>query len=113
MAPRAVRASRARQLLALLGASLIAGCASLGQLAPKAQQAAETLDCYVAVISPYVGDALDATELIRDAIRGRADLARALVMLGATAADIAAIDDAMTACRPGSAPASPEMAMVE
>lgn len=102
----ATRASRARTLLRLLGAAatfIVAGCVQ--DLSPKAQRAADVFECYVAALTPYVGDACDVAELVRDAIQGRADLPRALEMLGSTPDDMRAIAAALQACRP--APEAP------
>lgn len=102
MAPKAVRAQRARQLLRLISGGIVlalCGCASFGQLDPRAQRAADVFECYVAAVEPYVGGAVDAADLVRDAVQGRASLPRALSLLGATVDDLRAIDAAMAACR--------------
>ncbi len=100
--PVAVRASRARALLRLLGAAatfIVVGCVSFGQPDPKAQRAADIFRCYVAVIEPYVGDAVDVAELVQGAIKGEADLMRALSLLGATQEDLQAVLAGMNACK--------------
>lgn len=94
-----VRASRARALLRLLGAAvtfIVVGCI---QLEPKAQRAVDTFECYVAVIEPYVGDAVDVAELVQGAIKGESDLMRALALLGATQEDLQAVLAGMNACK--------------
>ena len=108
-----VRASRARALLRLLGAAVtfvVVGCVQFGQLDPKAQRAADVFDCYVAVIEPYVGGACDVVELVTDAVQGRADILRAISLLGATQEDLRAVLAGMNACKapvPAADPASP------
>jgi hypothetical protein len=100
VAPRAVRASRARQLLRLIAGTtlLMAGCVG-GQLDPRAQRAADVFECYVAAIEPYLGGVTDVAELVRDAISGRASVPQALSLLGASADDLRAVDAALAACR--------------
>jgi hypothetical protein len=90
----------------------LTGCAG-GQLDPKAQRAVATFDCLVDSVEPYVGDALDAAELVTDAIKGRASIPEALRMLGATADDVRAAGDAIRSClpQPPTAPLQPEPAL--
>lgn len=86
----------------MLGASLafvVAGCVQFGQVDPRAARAAEVLDCYVAAVTPYLGEALDVEQLVRDAVAGRASVPQALALLGATADDLRAVDAALGACR--------------
>lgn len=87
-----------KSLLAIALVASLAGCAG-GQLSPQAQRAVDTFECYVAAVTPYVGDACDVAELVRDAIQGRADLGRALQLLGNTAEDVEMVALAMKACR--------------
>jgi len=102
---RAKRASRAREILRALGfVAMLFGCAG-GQLDPRAQRAVDLFECYVAAVEPYVGGALDAAELVREAIAGRSNLPQALGLLGATQDDLAAINSALVACR--AAPVAP------
>jgi hypothetical protein len=102
-----------RSLLAIVSLVAVAvsalGCVG-GRLNPKAQRAVDTFDCAVAVVSPYVGDALDVTELVTDAIKGRASIPEALRMLGATADDVQAVRGALASCvsQPDPAPLEPE-----
>ena len=108
-----MQAERARRILAGLGIAVgVASCSHVGQLSPQAQRAVDTVTCYVAVITPYVGDALDVGELVRESLQGRADLPRALALLGASAEDIELVTMAMAACRglPDLAPMPPELA---
>jgi hypothetical protein len=53
----------------------------------------------VAAIEPHLGGVCDVAELVRDAIAGRADLPKALVLVGATQDDLAAVNSALLACR--------------
>lgn len=97
-----VRASRARALLRLLGAAatfIVVGCVQFGQLDPKAQRAADMFECYVGVVEPYLGDALEAEQLIREAIQGKANVLQAVAILGGTADDLKAISASLEACR--------------
>lgn len=82
-----------------LAITVLAGCAG-GQLDPRAQRAVDTFECSIAVVSPYVGDAIDAAELVTDAIKGRASIPEALRMLGSTADDVEAVKRALAACVP-------------
>jgi hypothetical protein len=112
VAPRAVMAERARFLLRLLGAAttfIVVGCVQFGQLDPRAQRAADVFECYVAAVEPYLGGVCDVTELVRDAIEGRANVPQALALLGATADDLKAVDAALGACRgaPEAPPVNP------
>ncbi len=99
---RAKRASRAREILRALGfvalLFLFFGCAG-GQLDPRAQRAVDVFECYVAAVEPYLGGVCDVSELVRDALAGRASLPQALGLLGATQDDLAAINSALVACR--------------
>lgn len=94
-----------KTFLTLLAAVLAAlgygqmGCAG-GRLEPKAQRAVDTFACTVDAVQPYVGSVLDAEELVRDAIQGKADLVRVLTALGATRADLVALHAALGACFP-------------
>lgn len=112
--PEKIRAHAADALERITGIGLVAlvlsmfGCASFGQLDPRAQRAADVFECYVAAVEPYLGGALDAAEVVQDAVQGRASLPQALALLGATADDLKAIDAAMAACRaPVAQPVNP------
>ncbi len=116
--PEKIVAHAAERLERIAGISLVAlalslfGCASFGQFAPRAQRAGDVFECYVAAVEPYVGGALDAAELIQDAVQGRASLPQALSLLGATADDLRSIDAAMAACRaPVALPVNPRSLM--
>ena len=109
IAPRAVRASRARALLRLLGASwvfLVASCVRFGGEDPRAARAEAVFECYVSAVEPYLGGAVDVAELVKDAVQGRASLPQALQLLGATQEDLVAVNAALEACR-GAAKAPP------
>lgn len=82
-------------ILAALGLQACAG----GQLTPQAQRSVDTVQCYVAVLTPYVGDAIDVGELVSEAVQGRSDILRALTALGATREDLEAIELALASCR--------------
>jgi hypothetical protein len=99
IASRHTRAARARRILAGLGALIgLTSCVG-GQLDPRAQRALDVFECYVAAIEPHLGGVCDVAELVRDAIAGRADLPKALVLVGATQDDLAAVNSALVACR--------------
>ncbi len=93
-----------RKLEKLTGAGVVLacffGCAG-GQIDPRAQRAAGVFECYVAAVAPYVGEALDVAELVREAVHGRASVPQALALLGASADDLRAVDAALAACRGG------------
>jgi hypothetical protein len=91
-------------------ALLVLSACSGVQLSPQAQRAADVFSCSVASVAPYVGDALDAVDLVREAIKGRADLEQALALLGSTPEDIREVKAALAACRsePPAAPLEPE-----
>lgn len=86
-------------ILAALGYNLT-GCSSFGQLNPKAQRAVDTFECYVATLSPYVGEVCDTADLVRDVVQGKADLARTLILLGATQAEVSDVTEKLAECRP-------------
>ena len=108
IAPRAVRASRARMLLRMLGATCAVmssfSCVRFGELDPKAQRAADVFECYVAAVEPYLGGICDVADLVRDAVEGRASIPQALELLGASAEDLQEVDAALTECRGEPAP---------
>jgi hypothetical protein len=109
IAPKATRAARARAILRGLGFGVLFGCASFGQLDPRAQRAADVFECYVAAVEPYLGGVCDVAELVRDAVEGRASVPQALALLGASAEDLRAVDAALGACRgaPEAPPVNP------
>lgn len=74
-------------------------CASFGKVDPRTQRAIDVFECYVASVEPYVGDTCDVAELVTDAIQGRADLLRALALLGSTREDLEVVAAAMNACK--------------
>lgn len=84
---------------------VVAGCVQL-QEDPRAARAADVFECYVAAVTPYLGEALDVEQLVRDAVAGKASVPQALALLGATADDLRAVDAALGACR-GAAVAPP------
>lgn len=86
-----------------LGIAALTGCAG-GQLDPRAQRALDVFECSVAAVTPYTGDALDAVELVRDAVKGRASIPDALRMLGSSAEDVNAVRKALAACLPQTDP---------
>lgn len=94
-------AARALDRLSKVGlvATLFMGCGLFSTPDPRAQRAADVFECYVAAVEPHVGGVIDAADLVRDALQGRASLPQALSLLGATADDLRAIDAAMAACR--------------
>lgn len=83
--------------------TLAIGCVG-GQLDPRAQRALDVFECSVASVAPYTGDALDAAELVRDAVKGRTSIPDALRMLGASAEDVRAVREALAECLPPSDP---------
>lgn len=87
-----------------LAFAALTGCVG-GQLDPRAQRALDVFDCSVAAVAPYTGEALDAVELVRDAVKGRASVPEALRMLGASAEDVNAVRKALAACLPTPQPA--------
>lgn len=96
--PLAERARRARAILAKLGiASIFLACAG-GQLDPKAQRAVDRVECVVRAVEPHCGDVVEATQLVAEWFQGKADLPRALRMLGATAPELEDISVAVNAC---------------
>lgn len=84
-------------VLAALGFSL-QGCAG-GQLEPKAQRAVDTFECYVEVLKPYVGAVCETADFVREVVEGRADLGRALTLLG-HAQDVPRVVEALHECLP-------------
>lgn len=86
-----------------LATAALPGCVG-GQLDPRAQRAVDTFECAVAAVAPYTGEALDAVELVRDAVKGRASIPEALRMLGSSAGDVQAVREALAACLPRSEP---------
>lgn len=95
-----------------LATAALTGCVG-GQLDPRAQRAIDTFECSVAAVSPYVGEAIDVSELVTDAVKGRASIPEALRMLGSSADDVQAVREALQACLPQPDPAPLEPAPAE
>jgi len=84
----------------ILAFALLCSCASFGRLDPKAQRSVDAFECYVEVLEPYVGEVCDTADLVRDVITGKADVQRALLLLGVKAVEGAAIGEQLAACVP-------------
>lgn len=93
------------------GIMLVEGCAG-GQLDPRAQRAADRVECVVRVVQPYCGDVLDARQTVLDWFQGKGDLRRTLLLLGATAPELQAIGMQIEACQAAPAPAKPDAGLV-
>lgn len=74
-----------------------------GQLSPKAQRQIDVFECRVRALQPYVGEVLDVAEVVRDAIRGKADPGAAILGLGGTPDDVRAAAKDWHACDPKTA----------
>ena len=92
---------RILQATAIICALTAAACGFLGAKSPKT----DLFLCRVAALEPAVGDVLDAEQLIRDVYVGKASIAAALSAVGASAAEVHAVIDALQACEP--APVQP------
>lgn len=103
----AERARRARHILARMGV-VVALFSCSNQLNPKAQRAADKVQCVVDVVAPLVGDVFDAGELVREWIKGRANLGQTLQLLGATPQEIQAAAAAVAACHDQSQAPKPD-----
>jgi len=77
---------------------LLFACSSLPD--PKAQRAQDTFACYVKAVEPFCGSVVEAEDLVRGAITGDVDLARALSLLGALPREVREVGAKLQACRP-------------
>jgi hypothetical protein len=85
--------------LALLWAVGAMGCV------PQTPAQDALFDCRVEALKPSCGAALDASELVRDAVLGRVDIVGTLLRLGNTRAQVAEALQRLDACEPLEAPA--------
>lgn len=76
----------------------LAGCHDLN---PKATA---VVDCRVHAVAPYVGDAYDAEELVREALAGKTNPLQVAAALGAKLEDLQALAKAWNACTPDPEP---------
>lgn len=80
----------------------LAGCHDLN---PKATA---VVDCRVHAVAPYVGDAYDAGELVREALAGKTNPLQVVAALGADLDTLKALAKAWNACTPTPAPVEPD-----
>ncbi len=91
------------KLSLLVGALALCSCGVFGGAkSPKL----ELFECQAAALAPYVGDVLDARELMRDVYVGKANLDAVASFLKLTQAQREAFNAASSACDPEPAPAS-------
>jgi len=65
---------------------LVLACTT--QQRAQSARAAAVFECEVAVLAPYVPDAVDAAELVRDVVTGKVELPLALARMGAPLEEI-------------------------
>lgn len=83
-------------ILAALGLSLNSGC---HELTPAQQAKVDRFDCQVKAVATLVGPAVDANSLVLDLYAGKADLAAAAALAGATREDAEAFLKAWGECQ--------------
>lgn len=86
-------------ILAALGVSLGQGCVPL---TPAQQAQADLFECRVRALEPSCEPALDAAELVRDAVLGKVDPVAALFRLGLTRTQVEATVKRYNDCGPKS-----------
>lgn len=92
-----------KNLLQTLAATLLL-CSCTQALTPQQQHAADVFTCRVHALSPYVGQALDVEELVREALQGKVDPGAVLAGLGVLPETIQSAKQAWQACVPAPAP---------
>lgn len=86
-----------------MGITLLLGCG----LTPAERARADLYSCRVAAIAPSCEPALDAADLVRDAVLGKLNLIEVLLGLGNTRAEVDAAIERAKACDAGQPPVDP------
>ena len=84
-------------VVSFLTAMLGVHCAGV-QLTPEQQRAAELFQCRVRVLQPYIGEAFDTADIIREWSHGNFDFVSLLLNLGYEAPAIAQAGRDYAAC---------------
>lgn len=91
-------------LVSFLAAMFAVHCAGQ-QLTPAQQEAADLFQCRVRVLQPYIGEAFDTADIIREWSHGNFDLVSLLMNLGYRGPEIVKVSQDYAACLgPVSAP---------
>lgn len=80
----------------VLACLFVLGCG--GSLSPAQQARVDKFECRVEALKPYVGEVMDAAQLVRDLYAGKASLSNALGSLDLTESDAKDLFAAFAEC---------------